>query len=139
MKYTTLYVFLLAISALSPGRAQSVFEFHVVAQPGMTIGGHTFTPTTTIQSVALNDAGEVAFIARWTDAGTEHASVFTADRIIATEGDVIEFNRIGTITKDCTVAINNAGQIAYTITYSDSPTDLWMENARWGIFVDKHL
>jgi hypothetical protein len=139
MRLTLAATLFVTAAALNNANAQpTTYDFRVIAQPGMTIGGHTFTPRTTIESVALNDAGNVVFLAHWNDAGAEYGGIFTADRIIAMESAVIDANRIGTITKDCAVAINNAGQIAFSAPYGDV-LDLEMENARWGIFVDKHL
>ena len=37
--------------------------YRQIASAGVTIGGHTLTPDTTITAVALNDRGEVAFAA----------------------------------------------------------------------------
>jgi hypothetical protein len=105
----------------------------------MTIGGHTFTAATTIQSVALNDAGDVAFIARWIDAGIEYVSVLATDRIVIKEGDGTEYHRIASIPTDATVEIDNEGHIAYAARYSDIPADAFADDTRWGIFVDQHL
>jgi hypothetical protein len=132
-------VMLACLNGVAQQPPKPSLDFRVIAQPGMTIGGHTFTPATTIQSVALNDAGQVAFIARWIDAGIEHVSVLATDRIIIKEGDGTEYHRIASIPTDATVEIDNQGHIAYAARYSDIPADAWADDTRWGIFVDQHL
>src|ERR1017187_10468944 len=123
--------------AQQPQRAD--LDFRAVVQPGMTIGSHTFTPDTTIDAAALNDAGEVAFVAHWTDAGTDHAAVFTSTRIVASEGDVIDGKFIAFLPNNAPVAINSSGQIAYEAGYADSEADARAGFWHVGIFVAQHL
>ncbi len=114
------------------------FTFSVIAQPGMVIGGHTFTPKTTIDSVALNDAGEVAFIARWASGNNnEHAAIFTSQRLVVSEGDVVEGKFIALIAKNAGIAINFAGQVAYEAWYTTSKEEV--VDGTLGIFIDNHL
>jgi hypothetical protein len=116
----------------------TAYDFRAVAQPGMTIGGHLFTPNTTIQSIDLNDKGEVAFVAVWTDSGRDYGAIFGPHGIIAQEG-YTDGTRFGLVTEDCTVAISNAGQVAYSILYTSEIYDALMESGLWGIFIDKRL
>lgn len=116
---TISHVFFVAALALPvavnplAGQAQQPstrYAFHTVAQPGTIIGGRTFTRETVIGSAALNDAAEVAFVAK--APSPQPVTVFTSRRIVAKEGDVIGGKYIVLIPADAILAINNAGQVA---------------------------
>jgi len=116
------------------------YEFRSVVQPGATIGGHTFTPDTTILNAALNDLGEFAFIARLSEAdGSGRAAVFTSQAIVASEDDVIDGKFIVTILPHAGLAINKAGQVAFEAVMSESAEAAREGSGEIGIFVDKHL
>jgi len=116
------------------------YEFRFLVQPGATIGGHTFTPDTTILNAALSDSGEFAFIARLSEPdGSGRAAVFTSSRIVAGEDDVIDGKFIATILPLAGVAINKAGQVAFEALYSDSAEAAREGSGEIGIFVDKRL
>lgn len=131
---------LLALSALKAQAPPSAFTFRPLVQPGMTIGNHTFTGDTEIDGVALNDSGEIAFIARWSDPGSgqEHSAVFTSRRLIAQDRETVDGKALTTIVKD-SVAINNAGQCAYEADYVFEYSDANNGLSRRGVFVDQSL
>ena len=139
-------LFVAVLSSLTIHAQPPVFDFRQVIRPGMTIGGHIFTTETTIDSPALNDAGEVAFIAHWPDKSDtipeerpgEQTSVFTSRRIVASNGDMIDGKFILEFTKD-SVAINATGQVAYSALYTDRVEDAETGPTKLGVFVDKHL
>lgn len=131
---------LLVALTLNAQPSTPAYDFQAIVQPGMTIGGHTFTPQTTIDAVALNDAGEVAFLAHWNDAGSNgHAAVFASQKIVAAEGSTIDGKYVWLLPPDSHIAINASGQIAYEAMYSDSREDAMATIGRAGIFVDNHL
>ena len=132
-------VILACLNGFAQQSPKVAFEYRVIAQPGMTIGGHLFSPKTTVESAALNDLGGTAFVAHWIDAGAQHGAVFTANELVAYEGDVIDGKRIVAITNDCKVAINAAGQIAFSAAYTENPLDAWTDNTRWGTFLTDRL
>lgn len=125
-------------TAVTAQQPSTRYAFHTVAQPGTIIGGRTFTRETVIGSAALNDAAEVAFVAK--APSPQPVTVFTSRRIVAKEGDVIGGKYIVLIPADAILAINNAGQVAYEAWYADT----WerasaMDYSGRAIFVDDHL
>jgi hypothetical protein len=142
---TIAHVFLIAALALPTAvKAQQPstrYVFRTVAQPGTIIGGRTFTRETVIGSAALNDSGEVAFVAsESTSRPNTVFTVFTSRRIVAREGDVIGGKYILLIPPDAILAINNAGQVAYEAWYADTKEMAASgDPSGRGIFVDDHL
>jgi hypothetical protein len=143
MKYPLILSFIVTLLISTAARSQqpsSAYDFQVLVQPGSIIGGHTFTPDTTIDAVALNDTGEMVFIARWSDPDrSEHAGIFTPWQVIASEGDVIDGRYIGLIPRNAQVAVNGAGQVAFEAWYGNSKDDAQPGRGHCGIFVGKHL
>jgi hypothetical protein len=120
----------------SAGQLPSGFDLRVAAHSGMAIGNRAFNPSTTAVSVALNDVGEIAFVADFGD-GTSPA-VFTSRRTVARQGDVIEGRYIVAVPYDSVVAINNVGQVAFQAWYTDTP-EPGRQPSGIGIFVENHL
>jgi hypothetical protein len=120
----------------SAGQLPSGFDLRVAAHSGMAIGNRAFTPSTTAVSVALNDVGEIAFVADFGD-GTSPA-VFTSRRTVAQQGDAIEGRYIVAVPYDSVVAINNVGQVAFQAWYSDTP-EPGRQPSGLGVFVENHL
>jgi hypothetical protein len=120
----------------SVGALPSVFDYHVAVHSGMAIGNRAFSPNTTISSVALNDIGEVAFVADFGE-GTSPA-IFTSRRAVARQGDVIEGRYLVALPYDSLVAINNVGQVAFQAWYADTP-ESGRQPSGLGIFVENHL
>ena len=114
------------------------YDFRVIAEPGTVIGARTFARATSIGRVAINDSGEIAFIA--SEAGPAPPAVLTSRRVVAKQGDVIDGKIILSIEPDAAIAINNAGQVAYEAFYADAkeirPSE---EPTGHGIFVDNRL
>jgi hypothetical protein len=105
---------------------------------GKSIGGVVFSAKTRIEAMALNSKKEAVFIARWPDArGVERAAVFTRQRLVAAEGQVVDDKYIGSLV-DAKVAISDAGQVAYSAIYADNlaAADI---GSGVGIFVEKRL
>jgi hypothetical protein len=142
---TITHVFLVAALALptvvKAQQPSTRYAFRTVAQPGTIISGRTFTRETIIGSAALNDSGEVAFVA--TEPSPQPIAVFTvftSRRIVAREGDVIGGKHILLIPSDAILAINSAGQVAYEAWYADTrEMALSGDPSGRGIFVDDHL
>jgi hypothetical protein len=129
---------LLASLTLNAQQPTSNLTFRAVLLPGMSIGGATFTSETTLRGVALNDAGEIVFVAWVTEPYVGNA-IFTSQRAVARAGDVIDGKHIALIANDAAVAINASGQVAYEAWYGDT-TDIARGGfPSLGIFVDKHL
>jgi hypothetical protein len=133
----SLLVTLLLSTAARSQQPSSAYDFRVVAQPGMTIDGHHFTPDTVIGSVALNDKGDCAFIAQWKDpTGYVRGSVFTPTRFVADEAEVFPGLYTESIPSDGHLAINAAGQVAFELIYSEAGSN----PQNWdGIFVEGQL
>jgi hypothetical protein len=131
----SLIVTLLISTAARSQQPSSAYDYRVVVQPGMTIGAHLFTPDTVISSVALNDAGQTAFIAHWRD-GSGNVGVFSSTRLVADEYNGILGIDSLDFPADGHLAINAAGQVAFEAIYSQKPniSELWD-----GIFVDGQL
>lgn len=140
MKHLTILPLILTLLLSTAAWSQqpsSVYEFRVLVQPGMTIGGHTFTPDTIIDSVALNDNGETAFVVHWRNRdGQTSAAVFTPERLVAHESESTGGNFIVVIPADGRLAINAAGQVAFEAIYGEEPD---LAEGWDGIFVDGHL
>jgi hypothetical protein len=73
---------------------------------------------TVIDSVALNDTADPAFVAHWSDNGKERTAVFTSKRIVAMDGEAVDGKFILRIN-GASLAINTAGTVAYEATYTD--------------------
>ena len=139
MKCKTLFLLFLALLASLALRAQqpNTLTFRPVLLPGMSLCGHSFTPETVINSVAINDAGEIALLARWSQSAGQ-SSIFTSKRVVVRENDIVD-SKIVLLPDDAIVAINSTGQVAYEALYADNTTDASGGVARWGIFVEKRL
>jgi len=141
MKIITPVVLITALTLSPAVKAQQPatrYAFRAVARPGSIIGGRTLAKEAVIGSAAINDAGEVAFVAK--EPSPERVTVFTSRRLVAREGDVVGGKYIVLIPPDAILAINNAGQVAYEAWYADT----WeraaaMDYSGRGIFVDDHL
>jgi len=132
----TLILSLLLSPAAWSQQPSSAYDYRVVAQPGMTIDGHHFTPDTVIGNVVLNDSGQTAFIAQWKDTtGFLRTSVFTPTRYVADEDEIFAGILVESIPPDGHLAINPGGQVAFELIYSE------MSNPqKWdGIFVENQL
>jgi hypothetical protein len=126
----------LPMAERSSGVLPSGFEFRVAVHSGMAVGHRGFTPNTTVSAIAVNDVGEVAFLADFGD-GTPPA-VFTSRRTVARQGDVFEGRYVVAIPYDSVVAINNVGQVAFQAWYTDTP-EPGRQPPGLGIFVENHL
>lgn len=116
----------------------TAFDFRAVVQPGMTIGGHTFTEDTTIDSASLNEAGEVAYLCHWLEKNGPSGGVFTSHRLVASQGEIFDkgtnLTFLVILPEHSTVAINAEGSVAYVGEYAGKDAD-----GANGIFVEKHL
>jgi hypothetical protein len=128
----------LALTALASASAQpTAFEFRAVVAPGSTIAGHRFTEDTAIAEAAINDADEVAFIATFIEDDGPHTAVFTSQRIVARQDDVIDGKYIASFPPHGGVAINRAGQVAFAAVYTESLDERGLGEI--GIFVENRL
>ena len=127
---------------LSPAIKAQTPPTHLIASPGMTIGGHKFDKTTRIGGAVMNRRGDVAFVASWKRHGESHTAIFTADRIVAQEGDVFGLDTIARISLHPDLRISEYGVVSYTAnvgtpSHSGRPKlyPLWIfvENRRVGI------
>jgi hypothetical protein len=104
----------------------------------MTIGGHTFTEDTTIDSASLNEAGEVAFLCHWLEKNGPSGGVFTSHRLVASQGEIFDkgtnLTFLVILPEHSAVAINAAGSVAYVGEYAGKDAD-----GAYGIFVEKHF
>ena len=123
-------------------KAQPPTHYRQIASAGVTIGGHTLTPDTTITAVALNDRGEVAFAAQWFD-GTSapphlgDGAIFASGHIVAHRGETIDGNYIAVFGD--AIAINNAGQVAFLAWCTHSLEELTHDAFTYPcIFLDRH-
>jgi hypothetical protein len=138
LKATLIFLLTLLISTAARSQQPSpVYDYRVVAQPGMTIDGHRFTTDTVIGNVALNDSGQTAFIALWRDnSGNARTSVFTPSRLIADEDEGLAGIYTESIPPDGHLSVNAAGQVGFEVIYSEAHGD----SQKWdGVFVDGHL
>lgn len=124
---------LAAMLAIPAGNAQqqptSAFAYKALVPPGTRIGGHTFGLDTTIDGIALSDKGDVAFVAHWPEPGAEGAGcVFTAKRLVACHGDVIDGKATKTITAN-SLAINSNGEVGFEAVFGEAN--------QTGIFVER--
>jgi hypothetical protein len=117
----------------------ATFDLRAIAMPGMAIAGHYFTSDTTIDHVALSDNGKVTFIARWSEDGIEHAAVFTADRLVAQDGDIVDGKHITAISKEASVAISDEGVVAWEAAYTNDGAEDTAGITHTGIFVESRL
>jgi hypothetical protein len=108
-------------------QAQTAYRFTTLGSTGANIGGHTFTPNTLIDGATLNDAGEVAFVIHWQEAGRERTGVFTSKRLIATDGMLVE-NKVITRIMPTALAVNTGGHVAFEVTLSDGRTGIVLEH-----------
>jgi hypothetical protein len=118
------YTFLLIAVTL---QAQPAYRFTPLVSTGANIGGHTFTPNTVIDGATLNDAGEVAFVVSWQEAGRERTGLFTSKRLVAIDGMPVE-NKIITRIMPTALAVNTGGHVAFEATLSDGHTAVVLEH-----------
>jgi len=110
------------------------YDFTTLVQPGDSIDGHTFTSDTRIEAVALNDDGEIAFLARWSNPLFAERALFTAKRLVT--GEQFGEHDCRTILFILPDSITIRGDhVAYRAWYEscDSPT------RKIGLFLDDHL
>jgi hypothetical protein len=127
-KRVTLALTIMLLAILS-GNAQpptAAYTFKSVVSTGASIGGHTLTSGTVIDGATLNDAGEVAFVVHWQDAGRERTAVFSSKRLIATDGMPME-NKIIARIMPTALAVNTGGHVAFEATLSDGHTAVVLE------------
>jgi hypothetical protein len=125
----------LPMAERSAGQLPSGYDLRVAVHSGMAIGYRAFTPNTTVSAIAVNDVGEVAFVADFGDSTSP--AVFTSRRTVARLGDLIEGRYIVAIPYDSVVAINNVGQVGFQAWFSDTPEP--GRPSGLGIFVESHL
>jgi hypothetical protein len=120
---------------------QTALEVRAVVQPGTVIGDCTFAPGTSIDSVAISDSGEWAFIARWplSDGILNSAAIFTARRMVVSEGYQIDGKWITSIPKGAALAIDDKGRVAYEAEYADDIKDISQGPRHRGVFIDGHF
>jgi hypothetical protein len=139
MKTTLTLACTFALLLSTAARAQQsphTFDFRVVAEPSTVIGGYTLPLETKINSVALNDSGEVLFYASLQNGD----GVFTSRRLIAQSGAVVGGKTIIMIPDDPHLAINARGQCAFEAWYVNAITNVdYDEPDGFGIFVDNRL
>ena len=132
---------ILALALLVPAIAAAQQNVQPQPQPanspktliaGSTDDARSLNPNAVIDVVTVNDAGEVAFIAHWTEGNVERTGVFTSKRTVVREGDLIGDKSIAHIIVS-SLAINHAGQVAYEAGYSDRG------GTQGGVFVDKRF
>ena len=99
--------------------AQQPFDFKALAKPGASVAGHTFGPRASVGNVALNDAGEAAFIVYDGD-GPESGAVYTSRRVVAKNGDALGGKIVMSVPQGAHVAINDAAQVAFEAWYADN-------------------
>src|ERR1035438_400516 len=90
---TTLTLAAALLGAIAPNpqkNPQPPPAYHFDAMlAGKPTGDYSFDPDAVIDAAAINDAGEVAFVAHWTDGSLEHAAVFTSKHLVASQGELI--------------------------------------------------
>jgi len=123
---------MIALSTLA-AQDTTAYDFTTVVQPGMKIGDFTFTDDTIIENIALNDQGEVAFIANWVydQSGAIMRAVFTPQRMVAREGDIIEGRYIDALFGR-ELVINEAGNVGYEAAFIDTSAP-WV--VQCGVFI----
>jgi hypothetical protein len=125
------FAYLLFALTLKPQKPQpqTAYRFEALTSDP-TIGDYSLDSNAVIDATAINDAGEVAFIAHWAAGTAERSAVFTTKHIVASQGEVVGERTITSISP-ASLAINNAGQVAYEATYAEP------SGSRTGIFVEK--
>jgi hypothetical protein len=93
----------------------AAYSFQAVVQPGMKIDNQEFTDYMAIDDAVLNDNGEYAFIARWTDSQDDFSVICALYGVVVRSYDEIDGNLLMRIGRQ--IAINNNEQIAYTADF----------------------
>ncbi len=106
---------------------KAAYTFKPLVATGATIAGHSFSASTLIDGLALNDSGDICFVAGWPEAGKQRTAVFTANRMVLRDGDVIDKKPITHISATA-LAINAPGHCAFEATYGEG---------QLGIFVNR--
>jgi hypothetical protein len=96
---------------------QPNYTFRALVAPGATIGDHKFTDDTVFDNVALNDSGELGFVARWTDSDDNRSAVYTSHRLVARDGDTLGGKTLTAVVGS--IAINRSGRVAYEAEWND--------------------
>jgi hypothetical protein len=132
MTHLTRCILFIALLAVRTAWAQPAnYQFAFVVSTGARIAGHTFTPTTSFEGVALNDVGEVAFVARWQEGGRERTAVFTSKRLVARDGDQIDGKGPLSRILANSLSINSGGTVAFEAVIGGAVTHT-------AIFVERH-
>lgn len=132
MSHLTRCILFIALLALRTAWAQPAnYRFTPLVSTGATIAGHAFTPATSVEGVALNDVGEIAFVARWQEGGRERTAVFTSKRLVARDGDQIDGKPPLTRILANSLSINSGGTVAFEAVIGGAVTHT-------AIFVERH-
>jgi hypothetical protein len=106
----------LLLAGAAASAQQTAYDFKTVLRPESQIGGSNFKGAT-IGSAAINDEGEVAFIAHWNDRYSAAQNfVFTLRRLVAKEGDLLAYGKIASIALYGHLAISPHGIVAFEAT-----------------------
>jgi len=139
MKRITAFVLAVILACLNAFAQQPTLAYHFLSQvsTGKSIGGYEFTSDTAIDTMVLNDAGDVAFTAHRLNGGdgSDQTAVLTPQHVVARAGQVIDGKKLVRIATTV-LAVNNAGHIAFEALYDDSGSGGKLKGA---VFVDKHL
>jgi hypothetical protein len=126
----------LALPATKAQQPTTAFNVRALVRPGMSIGGHLFSEDAAIENTAINDRGDIAFVASLIESNQKRTFVFSSSRKVAGDGDVIDGKVIDRIV-GTTVAINNVGQTAYEAFYKDNAAP--SAEAGLGAFIDNRF
>jgi len=113
------------------------YTYQTEIRTGMNIDGYPITPTTTLDTVVMNDAGAIAMTAHQLSGGTgsDHTAVLTPKKLIAQEGQVIDNGKTIVRIATAVLAINNAGNVAWEALWRDSASG---NKVHTGIFLGAH-
>src|SRR5579863_7225921 len=95
----------LVLAGVAASAQQTAYDFKTVLRPESQIGGYSFRGAT-LGSAAINDQGEVALIVHWIGYTQSQNYVFTLRRLVAKEGDALEYGMITAIALYGHIAIS---------------------------------
>jgi hypothetical protein len=115
-----LLAIILACTGAFAQQSQTAFTFTPQVWTNATIGGYAFDSNTKIDTIALSDSGALAFTSHRENGGTgrDQTAVATKERLVATEGQIIDGKEIIRIAT-AVLGINNAGRVAFEALYAE--------------------
>jgi hypothetical protein len=129
-------IFLLAAAMASIHADAPAYRFKSLVSTGTNIGGHSLPQSIAIDGVALNDQGDIAWVARWDEYGRERTGVYTLKGLVAQDGDILDLKPLSRILPT-SLSINEGGDVAFEANYGSQRFTGIFAGRKFGVQLSK--